>query len=1459
MIMHKSHRDVVNDTVLRTFLDFTDEDIVDFQRVSALLSPTMVGGIAWQELLQSQRILLVAEAGAGKTYECRQQKDSLWKSGEAAFFFELATLANTEPREMLLPEEEERFDAWLMSQSDIATFFLDSIDELKLTLGSFEQALRRFGRALSGQLGRSRIVITTRPIPFDRQTIQRFLPVPDPKNEFSAERFADIATGRNRSEMDQKPAHVWRSVGLMPLTKSQIRQMANAQQISDVDGLMDDIRRRNAEDFVRRPQDLIELCADWKSARRIRTHREQVAQNVSVKLLPRRNERAALTAEKALEGARRLALAALLTRKLTIRHSAEADKGGPNERALDPAVVLYDWTAEERETLLERALFGFASYGRVRFHHRSVTEYLAGEQIEVQLTKGMPFKAVKRLLFAETGQGLPVVRPSMRPVAAWLSSHPIFFREVLQREPDVLLNFGDPQSLDLAQRRDALRAYVACYGSGGWRGLSVPLVQAHRFISPELADDVGSLWQSGVENPEVRQLLLTLIEVGRLRECEHIAAEVALARETEPHERLSAVDALIALDSRTLDDVIQQVERQPAIWTDQLVQGLVPRIFPEHLKVDQLAHILRRVRDNTESVGGFGWQLPRVISATEFPARLLEPMRKCLDELITEGATWAEEWPHFTTTGSHLASALAEVCNKLIESGKKNPEIFRSTVLALRFGRENATDGGPVARLRKAIRRFSSTEREEAFWAEDAFLQSLHRDMTPWERLWEISDAGAIALNAANDTTWVTAQLANESRSTDDRALLLEAAIRFLCPSGTEWQDYVRGLKVCVGNQSSLIARIEDALKPKTVDPKHEKLERDMARRRKEQERAEEDARNSWVAFWNEIAQNPEAAFGEKRAYNTVWSLWKAMELVGSNSRSEGWNRRFIEGNFGKDTADRMRRALAPIWREDPPTLAMERKPKQRNIFYVRWQLGLAAIAAESEDPDWAIKLSEEEAAAAARHIPIELNSFPSWIDALVSAHVRVVESVIGAELSFELERSARSPYWSSSILQKIAQATPSVASIFLPRLRQWLGQHGNRLRKTEDINAASERLSRVLEILIQYGDMETIDHLKMIAGQRLRRVGCKFEGAWLKTLFHLDPAGGVVALERILCPIPVCSDSPALDWFASLFGERHRSAIVDLSHIDFTPSLLLRLVRQAYKHVRLADDVVREGSFSPDRRDHAERGRNAILSALLATTGPTGWAAKLELASDPIFFHIRDRTIALAQEKAAEEVDGEIFNENAVADLNKYNEAPPASSESMFALLRDRLDDLDELLLEDVSPRESWSSIRDERVMRREIARELRNNSNHSYTVDQESATADEKETDIRLRAMSGQQAVIELKIGEKPRSAADLRNALRDQLIKKYMASTMCRVGCLMITIGSKRNWTHPETNASLDFNGLISWLNAEAKTFASDLGGGLLLVVKGLDLCPRLGTEREAQADRSHTQRRAAVQSG
>ena len=109
-----------------------------------------------------------------------------------------------------------------------------------------------------------------------------------------------------------------------------------------------------------------------------------------------------------------------------------------------------------------------------------------------------------------------------------------------------------------------------------------------------------------------------------------------------------------------------------------------------------------------------------------------------------------------------------------------------------------------------------------------------------------------------------------------------------------------------------------------------------------------------------------------------------------------------------------------------------------RNTFLVRWQLGLAAIYAEAEDPQWAMKLTGSEAELAARYAPIELNGFPAWLEALAAAHPKAVDTVLGEELSRSLAETVENNN-ASIWLQNIQHATPSVTALFLPRVQQWL------------------------------------------------------------------------------------------------------------------------------------------------------------------------------------------------------------------------------------------------------------------------------------------------------------------------------------------------------------------------------------------------------------------------------------
>ena len=1427
----------------RTFKDLSDDtgkvtddfSFVDF----GLRSP-----LVWDALLASQRILIVAEAGAGKTYECQKEQESRWQAGEPAFFFELALLDKNSPEELFTPEEADRFEKWKTSQADIALFFLDSFDELKLTRGSFELALKRISRLLNGLLGRAKIVITTRPVPMDFALVQKLLPIPERSEpQPTADAFADIAMNRAKnvkSDPDAPPP--WRRVALTHLSTQQIRAMAAGQGVVDVDGLMDDIKRRNAEDFARRPQDLIELCADWRDHKRIRTHRDQVASNVAVKLKPRsdREEKVQLTPDRAYEGVSRLALAALLTRKLTFRHSVESDKGTKEQSALDPALVLTDWDPKEVETLLERPIFGFASYGRVRFHHRSVIEFLASERLKVLIGRGLNVRALRRLIFCISPDNLKLVKPTMKPVAAWLSkTHEVIFNEICENQPEILLEYGDPESLTVHQRKRAISSYVNLYGAGGWRGIRIPSIQTHRFASADLSDELLRLWNSGIANAEVLELMLEIAASVPMGAFEQISHSVLMDSSAQPGERLEALDLLIGLKAKSLDDVVKSILNEPQKWPTRLLRNVIPRLFPQNIDVERLCQILERIEPPQRHGELLGYTWLSSITDGEMPAGYIESFRDQLTQLIAKGIEWRKEYPHLFVEKRHLLQPLAALCLRQVRDGQLSDEVIYSSILALRLQRDDYDRKEISETLRVEINKLPASLRKKSFWTEDALCQSLHPTSNSWKRLCEVAYSGAIRLNEEQDYEWVFESLSDEKEPVEVRAVLVEAALRVV--GRGEWKANGQLIREKVADSPELLEIVEKSMTPSEISADMKRMDAEHKRHVEKEKRKNLKDHASWIDFWKAVSENPVVAFSPDKSGHTAWNLWHAMSRSGEESRSSGWNRRFIERHFSKDVADRLRLVLKGTWRGDVPTLRTERPKSEESTFLIRWQLGLAGIAAEAEDPRWAVALSVNEAELACRYAPLESSGFPSWMDSLVLSHPQAVEKILGPQLSNELESPAIVGSYRMA-LQNICFASAGVAQIFVPRLEEWFVKSGRAVNPDEDIFLVADRLNRVIEVLLNYRPEIFKAQLLKVADEELAK-NPGFSGlnsVWLPTLIQLNPGKGVLCLDDMLMNIVPAAKGDGIDVFGSIFGDRHRDAIVDVGSPEFTPAILLKLVRLAYAHVRPTDDIQHENSFTPGRRDHAERGRNAVLSALLESRGPEAWTCKLEMANDPLFAGFRDRAIHIAKEKASEESDSTVLSETQCAALDSYHETAPITREEMFLILADRLDEIEDSLLRDDSPRATWALIGDEKVMRREITRQLKAMANHVYTVDQEGVTADEKETDIRMRSTASElQAVIELKLGDE-RTGRDLRDTIKDQLVKKYLAPESCRSGCLLVTVKKDRNWEHPDTKELVDIAGLAEMLNQEVEKVSIEMSGMVSIFARILDLRPRLATE-------------------
>ncbi|WCS23900.1 hypothetical protein LOK46_22525 [Methylobacterium sp. NMS14P] len=1429
------------DSIRRAFFDVSEQDIDAAERTAQFRRAGFGKTTAWEGVLESRLILLLAEAQSGKTYECQQRQREMWAAGQAAFYVELASVGRQPWRQLLSPEETERLERWRRTETEVATIFMDSYDELILTQSSFRSALRNVANELHGHMARVRIVLTSRPLPVDRKLFLETFAATGWRPRPTEDDFAMLALGK-KQEKEEGPPEI-RYVSLLPLGDRDVVKLAAGRGIEDTEAFLQGLRDAAMIDFMRRPQDVIEAAAAWHElGGSFGTHADQLAFDVRARLKQNadRQDRD-LANDRALEGAKRLALAVALTQRLTIRHNVNHDVGDA-ATVVDPVVILTDWSDADRKALLERSLFGYASYGRVRFHNTLAVAFLAAERLSDLLDAGRSRKVVRRLLAVRTRQGFDVIRPSLREVAAWLALQQRWvFELVNDLDPALLMNLGDPGTLSTGQRRSVLSNYVERFGKGGWRGLSVPAVQIHRFADQSLGNIVKKQFDT-VENSEVRQVLLDLIAAARLADCSELARRVVWSSGARSYERLNALDALLALNDPELFRIAECLREGGGPWDQRFVRFAICRLFPERMTVDQFVTALSWISE-TRSLGSeLSRNLPPLIGLMSTPQ--LEELRAALTPLVQEGLRFEISLHVAQNDRPHLVHLLAAVCSRLLAEHALVSQHAYSAALAATLARGVRSNESVPSGLASGIASAALDIRAAIFDEAVGLLRNLRPEKPRIDLLIEVVWRGILEYQLS-DATWVRERVCNRSAPSDVRAAALLVDIHEFAPKGDDRLDYLSVIRSLVEDDKVLAAYTEERLRPHIPSRQERRWRLCDQRRRRQQERRMAKDRASWVLFWRELSGDPDMAFGPDQVKRTAWNLWRVMKKGGARSRSSGWDRQLIEEHLGKDITDRLRAAMLPLWRAEVAPLESERPVEERSTYSERWILCLAAVTAEAEDPRWVEKLTPDEVERAVRYAPWNSSGFPAWLDALAARHPDIVERLLGKELSWVLSLPPGDRSY-SMLFQNIEHASPSVAKLFLPRLRSWLTASEDLPHDADSVEGIANRQRRAIGVLLKFGDATDRAMIRELAVAVLTQgTNDTIERVWLPTLFAVDPEHAVARLETLCASVEVTRESKAVVWIARLFGGFDHDHEVSLAHAGMTPSLLLRLLRLAYHHVERGDDAVHEGGYSPDVRDEAERGRNALLTAVIDLGGPEGWAAKHEIANDPGFRYLSDRLRTLAIEKTAREADDLAMRPEQVAKLEHSKEPGPRSPAEMFALMMDRMDDLSDELLADGSPRELWATIKDERVMRRAIADVLKSSAREAYLIEQEGVTADEKETDIRfISSVNGVSGVIELKVGDKDYSGASLKRTISEQLVRKYLAPPSRRAGVLLITRAERESWQHPETGKALDFDGLIEMLKKAAGNFQVNSVDEIHIDVVGLDLTPRLGTEREAR---------------
>lgn len=512
--------------IRRTFSTFTaengiDEDAVDLYAEFALRTEQMT----WAEILKKRFVVILGEAGLGKTAEFRHQAGELGLADKAAFFLPLNQLTSSEATNLATEPFASRLRGWRES-NEPGYFFLDSVDEARLTSTTvLSHALRLVARHLLRPHGRrAHLFISSRisdwAIPAVRQAVEEALLEPLQTAANRAGTPGDASDDTVLRDPDEGAGGVSiEVVKLSALDEPSARSLAIAYGASPLEAFWQDVTDGGYVFMATRPLDLEWMVRRWTSARRLGTYTELI-DNAIAERLEERNERRleagiALSPKQLRTGAEALAAASVFSNLPHVALLGEA----AGATAINPRDVLTEWKPADVAQLLGAALFDEASFGQVRFHHRVVREYLAASWIAGRLNEGLPLAKVIPL-FVQTAHGTPVLIQGRRSALCWLASMHAPAREyVIRNFPEMVMFEGDPDRWsedDVVEAFDALLLKLAGGYRPNWYNDESELRRlARRIPTGVLCDRLTRFAQS----PLALHRILSLIKHARAKAC----------------------------------------------------------------------------------------------------------------------------------------------------------------------------------------------------------------------------------------------------------------------------------------------------------------------------------------------------------------------------------------------------------------------------------------------------------------------------------------------------------------------------------------------------------------------------------------------------------------------------------------------------------------------------------------------------------------------------------------------------------------------------------------------------------------------------------------------------------------------------------------------------------------------------------------------------------------------------
>lgn len=1405
----------------------------------------------WVDLFQINRAIILAEAGAGKTEEFRAAAKRLRKDGKKAYFLRLEHVNNDFDSSFEVGDYGE-FNHWLAGE-ERSWIFLDSVDEARLLdPRQFKAAIRIFSAKLGYNKQRAHIYIASRISEWSPQSDLAFVreqlavaesqkmaagqQVDEPK--FSPGAWSDAGTEICQSQQEPIEPTVF---ALRPLDHDQIRVFSEASGVLDTEPFLRALQKTEADVFAARPQDLVELINHWKQSGKVGNHRELIESDISRKLReidPDRDSALPLSIEDAKEGVEMLAAAVTFARKSRILIPDEKLDLKLKAGAIDARDVLPGWDSKEIRALLNRPIFDEAIYGTVRFHHRSIREYLTAAWLRRLLFNGKSRRAIEHLFFKDM-YTVHVAVPTLRPILAWLILDDDRLREkAADIVPEVFIEGGDPSVLPMDVRRHMLEKFCEFYANQRRIDLRFDITNIRRFAHSDLGETISRLLQTYSGHEELRDLLLQMIWQGEIQGCSEQALAFALNADYDLDTRRFAFRVVSAAGSMIQKaNLISAVVTDRTIRSEKLIAELIACFTPAPLVTQDLLTLIRRV-DQGEQHCDIGLHLAlKKFCLHKCPKADIVNWIRGLAALLVKPPVVERRYFDVSHQYKWLLPLAALAAERMIRDRDLNT-FDESVLLVISLSQQGSAfdiSGMKDHRLADLVPKWPELNRA-LFWF-DVGRRRKQLDSKKGERLtsWSKVEVYSCFWKFTEDDFGTILEDIGSKRSMDDCLVALSLAFYVYRTHG-RGRTRREQLKNAVYDVPELKKSLDLHLNPPPRSTEHARTRRLMARHKyQEKRRQQERIKNQrnwrdWLKVNTAVLRDTSIA-----ATGAVWNAtnYCLHQLRDKQQGHSQWalaNWEQLTPEFGLEVAAAFRDGCIAYWRKFIPKIRSEgiHNPNQTSNAVI---IGLSGIAMEARQvSNWPANLSVDEAILACRYAVNELNGFPDWLPSLHKVFPDEIETFILAEIEWEF-----SGYAGDELCYYVLSDLVEYDNWLASKLTSGIVELLNRYEPKHD-----RTLQNALRIALAGTDLKQAGFVN-IARRRVRASSSVRKKAfWLAAWASVNAETALATLSYELNQINPAEErtETAMQFIVALLGGRHEPAERRF-HDYHQPEHLVSLIKLMHEYIRSSDDIHRlgEGVYTPKLRDHAQSARDRLFDLLRDTPGKASYLALKDLAQHHPDETKREWCAIQAKRRAEADAEAEPWPPGDIAEFAKQADRAPQNYQELFDLAVSRLRDLRaELEDGDTSIAEILRPVQDETKYRNWIGDWLRKHSLQRYVVPQEEELADAKKVDIRVHGFGFNGCVaIELKVADKW-SGAELVEGLNNQL-PGYLRDQYSNCGIfLLVYLGERKYWRHRRANKNLDFSRLIQFLKEQVKIIVAESSKIEGIEIVGIDLTKR-----------------------